>query len=65
MEDDYIEGYFEKPISVELANEIGIAIGYRRGNKLLYDKKQRCIGFICHKEDFETSIKTRVSHSSK
>ncbi len=60
MEEDYIEGYFSKPISDELATEIGIAIGYRKGNQLMFDKKQRCIGFVCHKEDFETSIKTRV-----
>ena len=60
MENDYIEGYFEKPISDELATEIGMAIGYRRGNQLLFDEKHRCIGFICHREDFENSIKTRV-----
>ena len=60
MREDYIEGFFSHPISDELASEIGIAIGYRKGNQLIFDKKHRCIGFICHKEDFKTSIKTRV-----
>ncbi len=50
--DDYIEGYFDKPLNEDDALELHVAIGFRRGNGLMM-KNRKCVGFICHKDDLD------------
>ena len=66
FDDGRMRAIFPKPLTMDMANDILLYIGHRRGNSILTRKSDgEMIGFICAKEDFMKMINGGNNEVSK